>query len=107
MNESDKQNVVGFWNKIKPCFEFINKASGLYLLWILVHFLAAHLYIYYCVPATFIGFITSPFMAATPHCYAFRWCISRGAETIASMWVVFGTFIASKFVIMVGTVTRS
>ena len=112
MNESEQQNKIsvkkdecGIFNKVKPYLVFVNNIAGLYLLWVILHYAAAHLYIHYCVPSTFIGFIMSPLMVATPHCYAFRWCITRGAETITSMWIIFGTWLASKILIMSGTHT--
>jgi hypothetical protein len=40
-------------------------------------------------------------MVAAPHCSAFRWCIINGANNISTMWVVFGTWLASKFAILV------
>lgn len=42
--------------------------SGIYLLWIFLHYVASHLYVKLCVPNTIIGFIMSPFMTSTPHC---------------------------------------
>ena len=47
---------------------FLLKVSGIYLLWICLHYFSAHLYIKFCVPNTIVGFIMSPFMIATPHC---------------------------------------
>ena len=47
---------------------FIFKVSGIYLLWISLHYFSAHLYIKFCVPNTIIGFMMSPFMIMTPHC---------------------------------------
>ena len=92
-----KSKLFNIFDKIKPYILFVTDIAGLYLLWILVHFVASHLYVYYCVPQTILGFIISPFMVATPHCYAFRWCIARGAESITTMWIVLGTWIATKF----------
>jgi hypothetical protein len=98
---SESTNLVNSINKARPYFEFINGVAGLYLLWVVVHFIAAQLYVYYCVPLTFLGFIMSPLMVSSPHCYAFRWCISNGANNINAMWVVFGTWLASKFALLV------
>jgi hypothetical protein len=98
---ANNANSVNFINKLLPYLEFINAAAGLYLLWVFIHFIAAQLYVYYCTPLTLMGFIMSPLMTATPHCYTFRWCIINGANNIATMWVVFGTWLASKFAILV------
>jgi len=94
-------NSVRLINNVRPYLEFINAAVGLYFLWVVIHFVAAQLYVYYCVPLTFMGFIMSPLMVAAPHCSAFRWCIINGANNISTMWVVFGTWLASKFAILV------
>jgi len=32
---------------------------GIYVLWVLVHYVAAHIYVRFCTPATFMGFILS------------------------------------------------
>ena len=63
---------------------------GIYVLWVLVHYVAAHIYIRFCTPATFMGFILSPFMAAAPHCQALRWGLYNGGNSIISMWVTIG-----------------
>jgi hypothetical protein len=46
---------------------------GLYALWIILHFIAPHLYVYFCTPATFVGFITSPFIAPAPTLDNIHW----------------------------------
>ena len=67
-----------------------------YLAWILVHHLSGHVYIYFCTPNTIMGILTSPFMAAAPHCVAIRWVIYEGGNMITTMWVSAGTYIAAK-----------
>lgn len=49
-------------------FLMMLKISGIYLLWICLHYFSAHLYIKFCVPNTIIGFLMSPFMISAPHC---------------------------------------
>lgn len=66
---------------------------GIYIVWIFVHYLAAHLYIHWCVPATVIGFLISPFLAPATHCQALRWAIYNGGNSIVAMWVLFGMWI--------------
>jgi hypothetical protein len=90
-----------FYNFTYKYVVLIIKVSGIYLLWIFLHFVATHLYVNFCVPKSVMGFIMSPLMVAAPHCYTFRWCITNGANNISTMWVVFGTWIASKFAILV------
>jgi len=72
---------------------------GIYLAWIVCHYLAAHLYVYLCTPVTIIGFILSPFMVAAPHCQALRWTVYNGGVTIMNMWVLLGAWIISKLVL--------
>jgi|LakMenE18May11ns_1017448.scaffolds.fasta_scaffold9225428_1 hypothetical protein len=73
----------------------LKKIICIYAGWILLHFIASHLYTYLCVPMTWSGFILSPFMVATPHCQGLRWAIYNGGLTIANMWLVFGVWISS------------
>jgi hypothetical protein len=100
-NDMVTKKSYNLLNKIIPYFKVINNMAGFYLLWISIHFAAAHLYIKYCTPYTVFGFIVSPLINSAPHCVAFRWCISYGSTTITTMWVVVGTWLASKFTLMV------
>lgn len=77
-------------------FVYIN--FGIYLLWILMHYVASHLYIHWCVPATVIGLLMSPFMAASPHCYALRWLINTGGSSIVIMWSFVGSWLLTKII---------
>jgi len=78
---------------------FIN-VSGIYLMWIFLHYLASHLYVKLCVPNTIIGFLLSPFMTATPHCQGLRWIVYNAANMINNMWIVLGTWICSTLLIV-------
>jgi hypothetical protein len=71
------------------------KASGIYLLWICLHYFSAHLYIKFCVPDTIMGFLMSPFMMATPHCQGLRWIVYNAAGIINNMWILIGAWIYS------------
>lgn len=71
-------------------------ASNIYLFWILIHYVAPHLYSYYCVHYSLLGFLMSPFLASTPYCKATRWIIYNGANAIDAMWIFLGTWIISK-----------
>ncbi len=64
--------------------------------WVIAHYIASHLYVKLCVPATLIGFITSPFTATSTQCVGLRWIINTGGNNICMMWVVFGIWIAEK-----------
>jgi hypothetical protein len=69
---------------------------GIYLVWIILHFCASHLYVKLCVPASFLGLVVSPFLTTTPHCQGLRWIIYNGANTINNMWIVIGTWLSSN-----------
>jgi hypothetical protein len=79
---------------------FILKVGGVYLLWICLHFVSSHLYVKLCVPSTFIGFVMSPFMSATPHCQGLRWIVYNAANMINNMWIIFGAWICSTILII-------
>ena len=74
---------------------FICKLSSVYLLWIVLHFAASHLYVTFCVPKTMIGFLMSPFMTASPHCQGLRWLVYNAANMINNMWIILGTWLCS------------
>jgi hypothetical protein len=72
---------------------------GIYFIWTILHFLASHLYIKFCVPFSFIGLVVSPFMTATPHCQGLRWLIINGANMINNMWFIVGSWVCSVLLI--------
>ena len=67
--------------------------AGIYLLWITLHYGASHLYVSFCTPPTWSGFLMSPFLVTTPHCRALQWTIHHGTSTIETMWFFLGTWI--------------
>lgn len=72
------------------------RISGVYLLWIFLHFCASYLYTKLCVPTTLLGLLMSPFLTATPHCQGLRWVIYNGANIINNMWIVIGTWLCAN-----------
>lgn len=74
--------------------------SGIYLLWIGMHYGASHLYTQWCVPKTFYGFLISPLLTSTPHCQGLRWVVHTGANTINAMWILLGSWICSNIFFM-------
>lgn len=74
---------------------FLFKISGVYILWISLHYFSAHLYVKFCVPNSVIGFIMSPFMIMTPHCQGLRWIVYNAANIINHMWILIGAWIYS------------
>ena len=86
---------IYFFTATYKTIKFIINVSGIYLLWILLHYVASHLYVKLCVPSTIFGFIMSPFMTATPHCQGLRWIVYNAANMINNMWIICGSFICS------------
>lgn len=82
-----------FWNSY---IQKIYRIIGIYICYIVCHYLASHLYADFCVPKSFIGFIQSPFVAVLPHCQALRWIIYNGGNTLSLMWTVLGAWILLK-----------
>jgi hypothetical protein len=95
---TDKTQENKYINKSNIIVVF--KVSGVYILWILLHYFASHLYIFYCVPNTYIGFFMSPFMTMTPHCQGLRWIIHNGANIIDNMWIILGTWLCTNIFII-------
>jgi len=74
------------------------RAFGIYGAWILLHYASANMYVRLCAYPSVVGFIASPFLAASPHCSALRWAIYNGGNSISSMWVVLGIWLLSYIV---------
>ena len=68
----------------------IGRVAALYFLWVVLHYVAAHIYTELCVPPTLKGFVLSPFMTASPHCVALRWLVVNGASSINAIWLILG-----------------
>ena len=81
---------------INSYIQKIGRILGIYICYIVCHYLASHLYAEFCVPKSFIGLIQSPFVAVLPHCQALRWIIYNGGNTLSLMWTVLGTWIILK-----------
>jgi hypothetical protein len=103
IKRSKNNSNLFFYNVIETIFNYIYKIikfiihiSGIYILWIGLHYFASHLYTNLCTPNTIIGFLTAPFLTTTPHCQGLRWVVYNGANFINNMWVVFGTWLCSK-----------
>jgi hypothetical protein len=80
--------------------KFTIQISGIYIIWIVLHFAAAHLYTTLCVPNNMIGLFMSPFLTATPHCQGLRWIIYNAANVINNMWLVLGAWICSTILVI-------
>lgn len=82
----------------KCCVQYVYGASSLYLFWIMLHYFSTQLYVYYCAPRGFYGFLISPFLVAAPHCRAIRWIIHNGGNMVDNMWIILGTWLCSKII---------
>jgi hypothetical protein len=80
---------------LKWVFNIVIVKFGLYLLWVSMHYIASHLYVHWCVPATLVGLIMSPFMVPAPHCFGLRWLIYQGGNSIMVMWSIVGVWLLS------------
>ena len=89
------ESIMRFYKTsgISKAIDFVFAASYIYLIWIVVHYLSAHLYARWCVPPTIIGFILAPFLVPAPHCTALRWAIATGGHQIIAMWALIGTWL--------------
>jgi len=89
---------------VKPYLVAVNSVAGLYILWMVLHFVSANLYVYYCAYMSLFGFFMSPVLASAPHCRAIRWILNSGAQSIDAMWIVLGTWVCSKLALIGGSV---
>jgi hypothetical protein len=98
-----RENVVMTAFKVaKPYLVALNGVAGLYILWMVLHFVSANLYVYYCAHMSLFGFLMSPVLASAPHCRAIRWVLNSGAQSIDAMWIVLGTWVCSKLALIGG-----
>jgi hypothetical protein len=81
------------WDKLKDHCVTAFRVAQIYLFWISIHYIAAQLYVYMCVPQTIIGFLSSPFLAVTPQCQGMRWIVYMGGDVIQNMWITLGAFL--------------
>ena len=86
-----------YYQGLKTHTVILMKSFGLYIFWIVSHYISSHLYVTFCVPATFYGFIQSIFLTPAPHCYALRWVIYNGGNNICVMWLLCGAWCVCCF----------
>ena len=83
-------------------FEKIAKVVIIYSLYIITHYIAANLYQRFCVPLTWIGFITSPFSTSLPQCQALRWVVYNTGNHISTGWILLGSWVLTQFSLKYG-----
>ena len=74
----------------------ILSAYWVYLMCIGLHFILPRVYIYACIPFTFMGMMLSPFMAQSPHCKAIMWALNTSIETIQKMFLLLVAWFLSR-----------
>lgn len=79
---------------------FVFQISGVYLMWILLHYFASQLYVKLCTPGNMYGLLMSPFLVTTPYCQGLRWVIYNGSVMINNMWIVLATWLCANIFIM-------
>ena len=90
--------ILEMAEKGRSCVQYMYGASSLYLFWIILHYFSTQMYVYYCAPRGFYGFLISPFLVAAPHCRAIRWIIHNGGNMVDNMWIILGTWLCSKII---------
>lgn len=74
----------------------ILSAYWVFLMCIGLHFVLPRIYIYACIPFTFVGMMLSPFMAQSPHCKAIMWALNTSIETIQKMFLLLVAWLLSR-----------
>lgn len=92
MNEN-KEQVEYYFKKI---YKMFTDYISIYVLWIIIHYISSHLYVKFCTPNTFYGFLLSPFLTSTPYCKGLSWIIYNGNNNITTMWLSLGSWITCK-----------
>ena len=92
-------SISSLKSKIVAYLKTLYEICGIYLFWILIHYICSHLYVMFCAPLTVVGFFMTPFVVTAPHCQAIRWGILNGSTSITAMWVTLGTWIAKRFIL--------
>jgi hypothetical protein len=87
-------SIIDYSKKFIP--KDFHTLLSFYLIWMFIHHISAHMYIYFCTPNTWYGLIISPFMVSAPHCSAIRWVMYEGGNMINTMWISVGTYMATK-----------
>lgn len=80
----------------KTLFQWLHDVAGIFILWIVIHYIASNMYAKFCAEVGVVGFIKSIFVAQAPHCIAMRWIIYNGGNVINNMWLSIGVWLTGK-----------
>jgi len=78
----------------KSLLKYISSPVGMYMVWVTLHYIAAHLYKNHCAPSGFWGFLLSPLMASTPYCTGLVWILQNSAIKFMAIWTIVGSWIS-------------
>jgi len=82
-------------DKIQNIARIISQYFGIYIIWVIIHYISAHLYTKICAPSGLYGFFLSFILTPSPYCYALRWVIFNGGNCITTMWVILGVWVVN------------
>jgi hypothetical protein len=100
VEESETQEAIAYLKDRTSYYgKLFIELFGIYVVWIMLHYVSAHLYIQWCTPLTLWGFLMSPFIVPAPHCQALRWAMNNGSTTITAMWVTLGSWLVKKLIV--------
>jgi hypothetical protein len=74
--------------------KYISTPIGMYIVWILLHYAAAHLYKMHCAASGLWGFLLSPLMASTPYCTGLVWILQHSVIKFMAIWTIVGSWIS-------------
>ena len=77
----------------KSLLKYITSPIGMYMLWVTLHYIAAHLYKNHCAPSGFWGFLLSPLMASTPYCTGLVWILQNSVIKFMAIWTIIGSWV--------------
>jgi len=98
MQRETNSNRLSVWSKA-----FIS-TFGVYIMWITLHYMSSHFYIHLCVPASILGFLTSPLLATSYHCQGLWWLVNQGRNSIHAMWLILGSWITTNYLFPISPV---
>jgi len=72
---------------------YFSTPVGMYFVWIILHYISAHLYTMHCAPTGVWGFLLSPIMASTPYCTGLVWIMQNSVIKFMAIWTIVGSWI--------------
>lgn len=85
----DKINII----KLNTIMMYFSTPVGMYFVWIILHYVSAHLYKMHCAPSGIWGFLLSPLMASTPYCTGLVWIMQNSVVKFMAIWALVGSWI--------------